>query len=45
MNIELIKNMVSLDQKVYSSDGAETLMDRIQSEEDESFEETYANKK
>ena len=28
-----------------SSDGAETLMDRIQSEEDESFEETYANKK
>lgn len=45
MNIELIKNMISLDQKVYSTDGAETLMDRIQSEDDESFEETYANKK
>lgn len=45
MNIELIKNMISLDQNVYSTDGTETLMDRIQNEEQVSFEETYANKK
>ena len=45
MNIELIKNMISLDQNIYSEDGTETLMDRIQSEDDENFEETYANKK
>lgn len=45
MNIELIKNMVSLDQKIYTSDGGETLMDRIQAEEDYSYEDTYANKK
>jgi len=45
MNIELIKNMVSLDQNVYTSEGGETLLDRIQSNEDTSFEDTYANKK
>lgn len=45
MNIELIKNMVSLDQKIYSSDGGETLLDRIQAEEESNYEETYANKK
>lgn len=45
MNIELIKNMVSLDQKVYTSDGGETLMDRIQADDSSSYEETYANKK
>lgn len=45
MNIELIKNMVSLDQNIYSSDGAETLLDRLQSEEETSWEETYENKK
>lgn len=45
MNIELIKNMISLDQKIYTSDGAETLLDRIQAEEDNNYEETYANKK
>ncbi len=45
MNIELIKNMISLDQNVYSVDGNETLMDRIQAENEENFEETYANKK
>lgn len=45
MNIELIKNMISLDQNIYTSDGGETLMDRIQSEEDSNFEEIYANKK
>ena len=45
MNIELVKNMVSLDQNVYSSDGGETLLDRIQADESSSFEDTYANKK
>ncbi len=45
MNIELIKNMVSLDQNVYTTEGNETLMDRIQAEESSSFEDTYANKK
>lgn len=45
MNIELIKNMISLDQNIYTSDSNETLLDRIQAEEDYSFEDTYANKK
>lgn len=45
MNIELIKNMISLDQNIYTSEGGETLMDRIQDNEESSFEDTYANKK
>jgi len=45
MNIELIKNMVSLDQNIYSTEGGETLLDRIQSEQTSNFEDTYANKK
>ena len=45
MNIELIKNMISLDQSVYTTDGNETLLDRIQSEDTSNFEESYANKK
>lgn len=45
MNIELIKNMISLDQKIYSTDGAETLLDRIQAEDNSSYEETYENKR
>lgn len=45
MNIELIKNMVSLDQNIYTTDGGETLLDRIQADDDYSFEDTYANKK
>lgn len=45
LNIELIRNMISLDQNVYSSEGMETLLDRLQAEEDVSFEETYENKK
>lgn len=45
MNIELLKNMISLDQNVYTSEGSETLIDRLQSDDDTSFEETYANKK
>ena len=45
MNIELIKNMISLDQNIYTQDGGETLLDRIQDNEETSFEDTYANKK
>jgi len=45
MNIELIKNLVSLDQNVYTTEGGETLLDRIQAEDDNTWEETYANKK
>ncbi len=45
MNIELMKNMVSLDQNIFTQDGGETLLDRIQQTEDMSFEDTYANKK
>jgi len=45
MNIELIKNMISLDQNVYSTDGTETLLDRIYAEDKASYEETYENKK
>lgn len=45
MNIELVKNMVSLDQNVYSTEGGETLLDRIPIDESSSFEDTYANKK
>lgn len=45
MNIEYTKNMISLDQNVYTTEGGETLLDRIQSETVESFEESYANKK
>lgn len=45
MNIELIKNMVSLDQNIYTTEGGETLLDRIQVQDDSNFETTYANKK
>ncbi len=45
MNIELIKNMISLDQNVYSSDGTETLLDRLQAEDNSTYEDSYANKK
>lgn len=45
MNIELIKNMVSLDQNIYTTEGGETLLDRISSDEDSDFETNYANKK
>lgn len=45
MNIEILKNMISLDQSIYTSDGGETLLDRLQSEDETSFENTYANKK
>ena len=45
MNIELLKNMISLDQSIYTADGGETLLDRIQADENTTFEDTYANKK
>lgn len=45
MNLELLKNMVSLDQSVYTSEGSETLIDRLQSGDSNSFEEMYENKK
>lgn len=45
MNIELINNMISLDQNIYTNDGGETLLDRIQSDDDTTFEDSYANKK
>ncbi|MBR1424216.1 sigma-70 family RNA polymerase sigma factor [bacterium] len=43
LSIESIKNMISLDQNIYSNEGVETLVDRIQAEE--GFEETFENKK
>lgn len=45
MNIELINNMISLDQNIYTTEGGETLLDRIQAQDDSNFETTYANKK
>lgn len=45
LNLEIIKNIISLDQKVYSSDGVETLADRIQSGDDKEQERNYENKK
>ncbi len=45
LNTELLKNIISLDQKVYSSDGIETLADRIQSGDDRENERNYENKK
>ena len=45
LNTELLKNIVSLDQKVYSTDGVETLADRIQSDDDKENERNYENKK
>lgn len=45
LNINIIKNIVSLDQKIYSSDGIETLADRIPSEDNQEFEFKFDNKK
>ena len=45
LNAELIKNIVSLDQKVYSTDGIETLADKIQDLTDEEYEQRYENKR
>lgn len=45
MGLEQMRNLISLDQNVYTSEGGETLMDRILDDEGSSFEDTYANKK
>lgn len=44
-NIENTKNIISLDQKVYSVDGMETIADRIQSYDEKEYERNYENKK
>ncbi len=44
MSADLIKNPVSLDQKIYSDDD-ETLIDKIQIASEGDFEQTYENKK
>ena len=45
LNAELLKNIVSLDQKVYSADGIETLADRILTDNEKNYENDYENKK
>jgi len=45
MNIEQLKNLVSLDQNIYTTDGSETLLDRLPSAGIKSWEDTYADKK
>jgi RNA polymerase sigma factor (sigma-70 family) len=45
MNLEKLKNMVSLDQNIYTADGGETLLDRVPAGESETFEDAYANKR
>ena len=45
LNADIIKNIVSLDQKVYSSDGMDTLADHIQSGDEKEYERNYENKK
>lgn len=45
LNADLVKNIISLDQKVYSTDGIETIADRIQDNNDNDFEYNFENKK
>ncbi|MBR1461120.1 sigma-70 family RNA polymerase sigma factor [bacterium] len=45
MNIDLIRNIVSLDQNIYASEGGETLLDRVQGIDEGSYEHSYENKK
>lgn len=45
INFNKAQNTVSLDQKIYSNEGTETLLDQIQPENNTTFEETYENKK
>jgi RNA polymerase sigma factor (sigma-70 family) len=45
MNLEQMKNLISLDQNIYTSEGGETLLDRILDNDGTNFEDTYANKK
>ena len=44
LNADSLANIISLDQKIYSSEGIETLADRLQ-DSDNSYEETFENKK
>ena len=45
LNIDSLKNLISLDQTVFSADGNETLLDKLQIDEIIPYEEAYANKK
>lgn len=45
LDINIFRNIISLDQKVYSTDGFETLADRIRTDADQEFEYKYENKK
>ncbi len=45
INGEMVKNIVSLDQKIYSPDGIETLLDVLQPQNEYNYEEKYENKK
>lgn len=45
LNAETLKNIISLDQSVYSSDGVETLADRIQAGDEDEISNSYENKK
>lgn len=45
LNIEAIRNIVSLDQKLFSDDGGETLLDRISGFDDNDYQKSYENKK
>lgn len=45
LNIENCKNVISLDQNIYSCEGVETLADRIVSQEEENYQQTFENKK
>lgn len=45
INLDQVKNMVSLDQNVYTSEGTETLLDRLQLEDNNNFENLYETKK
>ncbi|MBP3821574.1 sigma-70 family RNA polymerase sigma factor [bacterium] len=45
IDAEALKNIVSLDQNVFATDGFETLIDRIKTDDENSYEKTYENKK
>ena len=45
INGEMVKNIVSLDQKIYSPDGIETLLDVLHPKNEYNYEEKFENKK
>ncbi len=45
INIDTIRNIVSLDQTLYTSESGETLLDRVQGIDDGDYEHSYENKK